>query len=192
MATFGFHTTADEASRVFSEQIAGKVILITGVSINSLGSEFCTSVIRYSPKLLIIAGRNKRKLQESKPAIEKAAGTTISKVETLILDLSDQNQIRKAANEANQRFNSEKIDVLINSAGVMAVKEFTKTAQDIEMQFGINHIGHFLFTNLLKPILNERGRVVSIASNGYRLSPVRFEGLSFQQGKTYDKWKAYG
>lgn len=192
MATFDFNTTAEEASHTFSEQIAGKLILITGVSINSIGSEFCTSIIQHSPKLLIIAGRNKDKLQKTKSAIEEKIIDKTSKVECLILDLSDQEQIRKSANEAIQRFKTEKIDVLINSAGVMAVKEFRTTVQDIEMQFGINHIGHFLFTNLVKPILKERGRVLSIASDGYRLSPVRFEDISFQEGKTYDKWKAYG
>lgn len=86
--------------------------------------------------------------------------------------------------------------MLVNNAGVMATP-YAVTKDGLESQFGINHIGHFLFTNLivnkvLKGNGGKGGRVVSVSSEGYRLSPVRFEDWGFDEGKTYDKWRAYG
>ncbi|TFK78017.1 NAD(P)-binding protein, partial [Polyporus arcularius HHB13444] len=85
------------------------------------------------------------------------------------------------------------IDVLVNNAGIMATP-YGKTVDGIESQFGTNHIGHFLFTNLIIPKLLEskQGRVVNVSSNGHRLSDIRWDDFNFQDGTTYNKWVAYG
>ncbi|TFK86693.1 NAD(P)-binding protein, partial [Polyporus arcularius HHB13444] len=88
----------------------------------------------------------------------------------------------------------EPIDVLVNNAGIMATP-YGKTVDGIESQFGTNHIGHFLFTNLIMPKLLESKqgpRVVNVSSNGHRLSDIRWDDFNFQDGKTYNKWVAYG
>jgi NAD(P)-dependent dehydrogenase (short-subunit alcohol dehydrogenase family) len=71
---------------------------------------------------------------------------------------------------------------------------YRTTAEGIENQFGSNHIGHFLFTNLLMPKLlaAPSPRVVSVASDGHRFSGVRFDDVNFQDGKAYEQWAAYG
>jgi len=108
------------------------------------------------------------------------------------IDLSNFNSIRKAAAEVNGLVT--KIDVLINNAGIMALKEYTSTSEGLEAQFGANHIGHFLLTNLLAPKLfaASDGRVVNVSSDGFALGGVQFDNYNFDNGKTYDKWKAYG
>ena len=60
---------------------------------------------------------------------------------------------------------------------------YSKTPEGLEMQFGTNHIGHFLFANLIMPKLLESTagpRVVSVSSDGHRLSDIRWDDLDFQ------------
>lgn len=79
------------------------------------------------------------------------------------------------------------IDIIINNAGYMTPRR-QLTGEGIEAQFGINHIGHFLLTNLLMPQLlasaksNAPGvtRVINLTSLGHRLSPVRFHDYNFE------------
>ena len=69
---------------------------------------------------------------------------------------------------------------------------YNRTEDGLESQFGNNHIGNFLFTNLVLPKLLEAPapRVVSVASLGHFWGPVRFDDIGFSEGKTYDKWAA--
>ena len=63
----------------------------------------------------------------------------------------------------------EALDVLINNAGLMAVKAFEKTGEGVEVQFAANHVGHFLLTGLLLGKLRAAGkatRVVNVSSLG--------------------------
>ncbi len=76
--------------------------------------------------------------------------------------------------------------MLINNAGIMGIAEYTLTADGVESQFGVNHIGHFLLTNLLLPKIV--GRVVNVSSSGHMLGEVRFEDWNFDGGKTYNRW----
>lgn len=76
------------------------------------------------------------------------------------------------------------IDLLINNAGVMAVKEFEITEDGIEMQFGCNHIGHFLLTNIILDKILKAGkeggaRFINVSSTGYELGGVRFDDWNF-------------
>jgi NAD(P)-dependent dehydrogenase (short-subunit alcohol dehydrogenase family) len=84
------------------------------------------------------------------------------------------------------------LHVLVNNAGVMACP-FAKTQDGFELQFGTNHIGHFLMTCLLAPALLAAApsRIVSVSSRGHRLAPVDFDDLHFAR-RPYDKWLAYG
>ena len=70
---------------------------------------------------------------------------------------------------------------------------FGKTADGFEMQFGSNHLGHFLATCLLVPALR-RGtatRVVSLSSRGHHMSPVVFDDIGFER-RPYHNWESYG
>ena len=100
------------------------------------------------------------------------------------MDLSSQESVRKAAEELNGY--PEGMDRIINSAGVMAAP-YGVTREGVEMQFGTNHVGHFLLTNLVLSAMlgrTESGmvRVVNVSSLGHRRGPVRFEDIGFQVG----------
>ena len=81
------------------------------------------------------------------------------------------------------------LDVIINNAGIMFCP-FALTPQGIESQFGTNHIGHFLLTNLLLPVMVHGGRIVNVTSTGHYFSGIRFTDPNFTKG--YDFADAYG
>lgn len=83
------------------------------------------------------------------------------------------------------------LHILINNAGIMVTPQ-SYTVDGFESQFGTNHLGHFLLSELLMPaLLREGGRVVSLTSIGHRRSDVDFADIHFRK-RPYDKWVAYG
>jgi hypothetical protein len=92
------------------------------------------------------------------------------------MDLGSLSSVREATKKVR-----ETIDVLICNAGIMAVP-YGKTADGFEMQFGVNHLGHFLLANLLlkEGSIAEGGRIVVVTSDGHRLSDVLWEDPGFQ------------
>lgn len=171
--------TADELAERFSPQIFGKTVLITGVSPNGLGGHFALTIAKHRPKLLILAARDISKAEETQQAI--SSGFPCVKTRVLQLDLASQGQVRSAAEVVNAY--EEPIDVLMNNAGVMAC-DYSSTEKDskFENQFGTNHIGHFLFTNLIMPRILAAGpgaRVVNVSSSLHMISPIQFDDLGF-------------
>ncbi|KAK4702487.1 hypothetical protein P7C70_g3737, partial [Phenoliferia sp. Uapishka_3] len=71
---------------------------------------------------------------------------------------------------------------------------YALTSDGLESQFGCNHIGHFLFTNLIRPRLfaSPKPRIVNVSSRGHRFGDVRFDDPGFSNGEKYEKWQAYG
>jgi NAD(P)-dependent dehydrogenase (short-subunit alcohol dehydrogenase family) len=168
------------------------VVLITGVTRGSIGGEAALQISRQAPALLILAGRKIENLRAAKDAIN--AETPDANTRLLLLDLSSQESVRKAAEEVNALPHG--IDVIINSAGLMATP-YGVTKEGIELQFGTNHVGHFLFTNLVLSKTFEKHtatkiKVVNVSSLGHKRGPVRFDDIGFEGGKCYDKWQAYG
>lgn len=174
-----------------SSHIAGKVVLTTGVTQGGLGATFVEEVAKHSPALLILAGRSPSKVQATVDKIKSNPASANVQVRILRLDLSSQQQVREAAKEV-LNYQEDCLDVLVNSAGAMG-GPYRTTPEGIEMQFGTNHIGHFLFTNLIMPkiLASKTPRVVNVSSVGHRFSGVRFDDPNFQDGKVYDKWDAY-
>jgi len=85
-----------------------------------------------------------------------------------------------------------RLDRVIDNAGVMACP-FAKTSDGFELQFGSNHLGHFLATCLLMPAIlkGKAPRIVSLSSRGHHMSPVVFDDIQFER-RPYDKWQSYG
>ena len=183
MSEFGFESTADEV--LADKDLGGRTALITG-GYSGLGQETARAMAAKGAHI-ILSGRDATKLSA---AADELATSTGARVDTLVCDLASLDSVRKAGAEACERF--EKIDLLINNAGVMACDE-AKTADGFEMQFGTNHLGHFLLTNLLMPLVEkgERPRIVNLSSRGHHIAPVDFEDPNFEN-RPYDKWVSYG
>lgn len=183
---FGFSTEGLTVASTLTSRINRKNILITGVAEGSIGAEAAFSIASASPNLIILSARSQARAQ---PVAAKIASTYPNvKVEILDMDLGSLASIRAAAQKLNT-----KLDVLINNAGVMAVPYGT-TTEGFEMQFGVNHLGHFLFTVLLlkEGKIEDGGRIVNVSSDGHRLGNVRFKDTNFENGKIYNAWQAYG
>ncbi|MAW91039.1 MAG: short-chain dehydrogenase [Altererythrobacter sp.] len=183
MSNFGFSSTADEV--LAGVDLSGRTAFITG-GYSGLGRETARAMADRGAHV-ILSGRDATKLAAAADAI---AEETDAKVDTLVCNLASLDSVRKAGAEANERF--DKIDLLINNAGVMACDE-AETTDGFEMQFGTNHIGHFLLTNLLMPLvkLGERQRIVNLSSRGHHIAPVDFDDPNFEN-RDYDKWVSYG
>ncbi len=183
-AEYGETTTAAEIAQAFSLAIQGKTILITGVSPKSLGESLALSIASQRPALLILASRTQSKID----AVTIQINDTFPDVRTksVLVDLSSQNSVRKAAEHVNSTV--QKIDILVNNAGIMD-PDHHFTPEGVELQFGTNHIGPFLFTNLLMPKILAAAeqspkpgstRIVNVTSAGHRISPIRFSDYNFE------------
>ena len=183
MSQFGFESTADEVLE--GKDLSGQTILITG-GYSGLGQETARALAAKGAHV-ILSGRDATKLAAT---ADEIATTTGAQVDTLVCDLASLESIRAAGEEARRRF--EHIDVLINNAGVMAAPE-GRTADGFETQFGTNHLGHFLLTRELMPLLEKGGaqRIVNLSSRGHHLGGVDFNDPNYRH-RDYDKWQAYG
>ena len=106
------------------------------------------------------------------------------------LDLNDLESVKKFADKFNAKF--DKLDILLNNAGIMALPTRETTAQGFEKQFGVNHVGHFLLTKLLleKVKASPEGRIVNLSSLAHERGSMNFADIQFE--KKYNAWKAYG
>lgn len=193
MTPFGFHTTSEEVVDAFANQIEGRTFLITGPSQASIGAHAAVALASKGAGHLILVARNPAKVQ---PVIDKIRETYSNVSLTFIqCDLTDYDAVRRAADQINSNASFAKIDVVINNAGVMFVKDFTLDKQGNELTFSANHLGHFLLTNLILPKILAAGpgaRIVNVSSDAHQLSNVWFDDPTFSLGEKYDGWTAYG
>jgi NAD(P)-dependent dehydrogenase (short-subunit alcohol dehydrogenase family) len=175
MPNFTKESTTTEVAQAFATQIAGKIILITGGSPKGLGATAAVAIAKHAPALIILTGRNRTLIEETQAAILADAPNV--KIRLLVFDLANLMSVRQAAKEVNEY--AEKIDVLVNNAGIMAAP-YGKTVDGIESHFGVNHVGHFLFTLLILDKLNPQARIINISSGGYAIGGVRYEDPNFE------------
>ena len=163
----------------------GRTVLITGAN-SGLGLRCAEALARNGARVLL-ACRNAQKAATALEAVEACATTAAPEV--VSLDLSDLSSIEAAADVVATRV--DRLDVLMNNAGVMAIP-LQRTADDFEMQFGTNHLGHFALTGRLLPLLltAESPRVVTTSSQAHRIGRMSWDDLHARS--RYSKWPAYG
>jgi NAD(P)-dependent dehydrogenase (short-subunit alcohol dehydrogenase family) len=162
------------------------VALVTGGS-SGLGQE-TARVLAGRGAQVILTARDIPKGEAVAAGIREATGN--QRVEVEELELGSLKSIRAFARRFLERH--PKLHILVNNAGVMACPA-GKTADGFELQFGSNHVGHFLTTCLLAPALRQAApsRVISVSSRGHHISPVVFDDIQFER-RAYDKWLSYG
>lgn len=184
MTAFGETTTADEVLEGID--LSGKTVLITGGS-SGLGQETARAMAAKGAHVVITA-RNPAQMEAAVAAIK--AEVVDAQLDTLTCDLASLESIASAGKEANDRF--EKIDILINNAGVMACPKM-QTNDGFEMQFGTNHLGHFALTKHLMPLVEagDDKRIVNLSSRGHHIAPADFDDPNFETSE-YTPWDSYG
>jgi NAD(P)-dependent dehydrogenase (short-subunit alcohol dehydrogenase family) len=183
MSEFGATSTADEVLQGID--LTGRTVFITG-GYSGLGAETARAMAARGAHL-ILSGRDRTQLDGTATDLADRTG---ARVETLACDLASLASIRAAGAEAAGRF--DRIDLLINNAGVMACP-FMRTADGFEMQFGTNHLGHFLLTSLLMPLVRagSNQRIVNLSSRGHHIDRVHLDDPNYAS-REYEKWQAYG
>jgi NAD(P)-dependent dehydrogenase (short-subunit alcohol dehydrogenase family) len=180
---FGATSTTDEV--LAGIDLKGRRVLVTGVSAG-LGVETARALAAHGAHL-IGAARDLRKA-EGAMAQAWAEAKNGGGLELIELDLASLDSVRAAAHRLVQA--GKPIDLVIANAGVMACP-LMRTADGFEMQFGTNHLGHFLLVNRIASLLRAGSRVVALSSAGHRYSDVDLEDPNFERGR-YEPWIAYG
>ncbi len=166
--------------------LTGKTAVVTGAN-SGLGFHTALELARYGATV-VMACRDLRRGETALTEVKKAVGRP--SVELRRLDLADLTSVRAFAVEMNTAH--PQLDVLVNNAGIMAIPRRT-TTDDFEMQFGVNHLGHFALTGLLLPCLAAApyvGRVVTVSSQLHAVGAIDFDDLMSE--RRYGPWRAYG
>jgi NAD(P)-dependent dehydrogenase (short-subunit alcohol dehydrogenase family) len=162
----------------------GRVAVVTGAN-SGLGLVTARELARGGARV-VLACRSETRGREAAERI--AAEVPAAEVEFARLDLGDLASVREFADS----FSCDRLDLLVNNAGVMALPYGT-TADGFETQFGVNHLGHFALTGLLFPLIAKTpgARVVTVSSMVHALSDIDLDDLNSEK-QPYRKWIAYG
>ena len=160
----------------------GRIAIVTGAN-SGLGFEVTVALSRAGAHV-ILACRDPARGEDALRRV--LAAVPGADAELRRLDLASLASVRAFAEEAPER-----IDLLINNAGVMA-PPYRKTEDGFELQFGTNYLGPFALTGLLLPRLEaaEAPRVVTAGSNMHKLGGLDWDDL--QSERKYRRWFAYG
>ncbi|KAH8668629.1 hypothetical protein BX600DRAFT_435154 [Xylariales sp. PMI_506] len=187
---YSAETRGTQIAADLSAHIRGKTVVVTGVSPGGLGAKFAEVIAPHGPAVLVLAGRDRGRVRRTAAALARAhPGVRVRELE---LDLASQRATRRAAAELCSWHPT--IDVLVANAGVMATVPFALSPDGVELQFATNHLGHFLFANLImsRLLASASPRVVVVGGDGHRLGAVRWSDINFRDGEAYNEWSAYG
>jgi NAD(P)-dependent dehydrogenase (short-subunit alcohol dehydrogenase family) len=145
-------------------------ILVTG-STDGLGRGVAADLARRGAAVLV-HGRDPDKVEDAAREAGAEAG--------LVADLADLAQVRGLAEDAGE------LDTLVNNAGVIE-PERRESADGYELTLAVNHLSHFLLTELVLPRMREPARIVNVSSIGQ--APLDWEDLMLE--RRYDGYTAY-
>jgi len=194
MSPFNARTTSEDVITEHKDRLTGKNVVVTGVSPGGLGTEVVRSIAPHA-NLIYVTGRNKDRILQSVDSIKKDVPTV--NIVPLVIDLTSVESIRKGAAEI-----TEPVHFLINNAATAHFDTLTRTKEGFEAQFGGNHLGHFLFTNLLLPRLREaatpesQARVVVVSSIAFTYAKTpggfRWDDPNFtKRPEEYSRFEGY-
>ena len=165
---------------------AGRLALVTGAN-TGIGYEAALQLAHKGARVLL-GCRDEQRAQQAIERIQAEAPK--GSVEWLPLDLADLASVAAAA--AQLRAAHQQLDLLICNAGVM-VPPAGRTADGFELQFGINHLGHFALVLQVLPLLQAAtaARVVAVSSGAALFGRMVFDDLNFER-RGYQPWAAYG
>ncbi len=161
-----------------------KIVMVTGAN-SGMGLATTIELARKGARVIMVC-RSVERGEVAREAAMKESGS--QNIELMIADLGDLDSIRRFAVEYKSRY--QVLDVLINNAGVVSLKR-QLTSNGFEMNMGINHLGHFLLTNLLldRLMLAEQGRIVNVSSGAYKVGKIHVDDPTLK--KRYNVAKGY-
>ncbi|MEM1009424.1 MAG: SDR family oxidoreductase [Myxococcota bacterium] len=173
---------------LFERDLKDQVIIITG-SNSGIGKVAAEQLIKQGAHVILAC----RRVEEAQ-ALVKDLGEVSGQGTVMRLDLADLSSVRAFAKQFKEQFS--RLDVLLNNAGVMNTPE-KKTKDGFEMQLGVNHLGHFLLTELLLDVLKASApsRIVNVSSCFHdkamgKKGHIVLDDLNFEK-RTYNGWSSY-
>ena len=162
----------------------GKIALVTGAN-SGMGLATTVELARKGAKVIMVC-RNRQRGEEALAAAKQKSHS--EDIELMLCDLASLESIRSFAEEFTRKYSI--LDILINNAGVVTIKR-QLTKDGFEMDLGVNHLGHFLLTNLLLEPLKaaEQGRIVVVASGAYKIGALHYEDPTL--ARRFNPAKAY-
>ncbi|XP_048186158.1 retinol dehydrogenase 13 isoform X1 [Perognathus longimembris pacificus] len=165
--------------------IPGKTVIVTGAN-TGIGKQTALELARRGGHVILAC----RDMGKCEAAARDIRGETLNhRVSARHLDLASLRSIREFATKVIEE--EERVDILINNAAVMRCPHWT-TEDGFEMQFGVNHLGHFLLTNLLMDKLKASApsRIINLSSLAHIAGHIDFDDLNWQK-RNYNTKEAY-
>ena len=165
--------------------LTGRTMVVTGAN-SGLGLRSATVLAEHGARVVLAC----RSAERGETAVAAITGTG-GAADLVLLDLADLASVRAAA-ERIRELTGDRLDVLMNNAGVMATPK-QRTQDGFELQFGSNHLGHAALTWLLMPALRATpaSRVVTLSSMVARIGRLNFTDPNYRN-RWYEPWLAYG
>jgi NAD(P)-dependent dehydrogenase (short-subunit alcohol dehydrogenase family) len=186
--TSGLDPYTDAAVVAEDHDLSERTMIVTGGA-TGIGIETARALAGAGAEVMI-AVRNRAAGEAAAAEINASIGA--ERVSVGALDLSDLSSVAAFVSA----WGDKPLHVLINNAGVMACPQ-AYTADDLEMQVGTNHFGHFLLgVGLARGLMNaaetgQSARLVSLSSSGHRRGGINWDDIHYRT-RPYDKWQAYG
>ena len=177
----GFGAKSEPAEVLAGIELSGKTALVTG-GYSGIGTETSRALVEAGCEVYAPARRTDVALNELEGIVP---------AENIVeMDLASPKSVQKFVDDFSSHVN--KLDILINNAGVMACPEM-RTPEGWELQFAVNQIGHFVLTKGLLPLMQaaDGSRLVTLSSTGHKISGIRWDDIHFNDSE-YEKWTAYG
>lgn len=164
--------------------MTGKVVMVTGANAG-MGKEIVLALAPMGAKVVMVC-RDRGRGEAARAEVQQR--TAGGNVELLIADLSSQQSIRNLVVEFEG--GHDRLDVLVNNAGVTHQRR-VETIDGLEGVFATNHLGPFLMTNLLLPLLTASApsRIVTVASGAHAMGKIDFNDP--QAASSYNEIRAY-
>lgn len=177
----GFNAKSTAAEIAAGHDLSGKIALVTGGN-SGIGYE-TVKTLADAGAHVIMGARDVGKAEDRL--------SNLKNVSFIPLDLADPASVDAFAERFLAEYNS--LHLLFNNAGIFRPPQLLKDNRGYELQFGVNHLGHFQLAGRLWPALKNAGgaRVVALSSIGHRHMGLQLDDLNFEK-HSFDKMKAYG
>jgi retinol dehydrogenase-12 len=162
---------------MLKENMNGKICLVTGAT-NGIGKATAQALAQLGA-MVVIVGRNPPRTARVVEEIRADSGN--KNVDSLLADLSSQQEVRRLANEFKSKYSH--LHVLINNAGGFFMRR-QLSVDGIEMTFAFNHLAYFLLTNLLLDTIKASApaRIINVSSDAHTSGKIEFDNLQGERG----------
>jgi NAD(P)-dependent dehydrogenase (short-subunit alcohol dehydrogenase family) len=175
----GFGAKSEPSEILDGINLSGKTAIVTG-GYSGIGIETTRALSEAGASVIIPA----RRTEEAMVALDGI----IPKDHIFEMDLSDLDSIKRFTDLVKSNLS---LSILINNAGIMACAE-SKTSNGWDLQFAVNHIGHFVLTHELIDSMDQSSgaRIINLSSTAHKFSGICWDDIHFSN--SYDKWVSYG